>query len=170
MVFDSRHIELFTDGACLGNPGPGGYAAILKIDKHCREISGGFRKTTNSRMELMAAIAGLEALEKPCRVTLYSDSRYLVDTYNKGDVRRWQANGWMRTRREAAENVDLWERLLELCKVHQVEMVWVEGHAGHPENNRCDQLARIAAQDENLPPDEAFEAGRTHHAKYSLFG
>jgi len=103
-------------------------------------------------------------------VTLYSDSRYLVDTYNKGDVYRWQANGWMRTRREAAENIDLWEKLLELCQAHQVEMVWVKGHAGHPENKRCGQLARTAAQNRNLPPDEALEAGETHNAKYSLFG
>lgn len=167
---DPAHVELFTDGACLGNPGAGGYAAILKMGKHRREISGGFHQTTNNRMELMAAIAGLEALKKPCRVTLYSDSRYLVDAYSNGDVHRWQANGWMRTRREAAENVDLWERLLELCTVHQVEMVWIEGHAGYPENERCDQLASAAAQGKNLPPDTAFEAEKTHNAKYSLFG
>lgn len=163
-------VEIFTDGACVGNPGQGGYAAILKMGERRREISGGFRETTNNRMELMAAIVGLEALKKPCRVKLYSDSRYLVDAYNKGDVRRWQANGWMRTRREAAENVDLWERLLELCAVHQVEMVWVEGHAGHPENERCDRLATSAAQGKDLPPDAAFEAGTTHSAKHSLFG
>ena len=136
-----KHVEIFTDGACSGNPGPGGYGTILKYGGREREISGGEAETTNNRMELMAAIVGLEALKEKCSVTLYSDSKYLVDAIKCGWVVKWRANGWMRNKKEPALNVDLWKRLMELLDRHEVELVWVKGHAGHPENERCDRLA-----------------------------
>jgi ribonuclease HI len=123
------YVVIYTDGACLGNPGPGGYGAVLLSGGKRKELSGGFRLTTNNRMELMAAIAGLEALKEPSRVRLYSDSRYMVDSYTNGAAKRWQVNGWMREKKQSAQNVDLWERLLALCARHRGK--WeVEGHAG----------------------------------------
>ncbi|GAP05960.1 RNase HI [Anaerolinea thermolimosa] len=160
---------MYTDGACLGNPGPGGYGVVLMYDGHRKELSGGFRLTTNNRMELMAAIVGLEALTDPCQVRLYSDSRYVVENYNTGAVRRWQANGWKRSKKLAAQNVDLWERLLRQCQKHRVEMIWVEGHAGNPENERCDVLSNQAARRKDLPPDEAYEQGITRDSSTRLF-
>jgi ribonuclease HI len=148
---------IFTDGACLGNPGPGGYGVILRYKSHEKELSGGFRRTTNNRMEIYAAIAGLEALTEPCKVTLYTDSQYLVNSIEKGWVARWRANGWRRKGNEPALNADLWERLLALCERHQVQFVWIRGHAGHPENERCDALAVAAAQRPDLPPDVGYE-------------
>lgn len=136
-----KKVEIFTDGACSGNPGPGGYGTILRYNGVEKELSGGARETTNNRMELTAAIAGLEALKERCDVTLYSDSKYLVDAINCGWAVRWRENGWMRTKKEKAQNPDLWERLLDLLEYHQVQLVWVKGHAGHPENERCDRLA-----------------------------
>lgn len=136
-----KWVEIFTDGACSGNPGPGGYGTILRYNGAEKELSGGAADTTNNRMELTAAIVGLEALKERCRVTLYSDSKYLIDAVNCGWVTRWRENGWMRTKKEKAQNPDLWERLLELLDKHDVELVWVKGHAGHPENERCDRLA-----------------------------
>ncbi len=165
----TRSVTIYTDGACLGNPGPGGYGVVLLSGGKRKELAGGYRLTTNNRMELMAAIAGLEALKAPARVRLYSDSRYLVDSFNRGDARRWQANGWMRGRKQSAQNVDLWERLLELCAKHQVEMVWVEGHAGDPENERCDRLSNQAARKPHLPPDVAYENGETRESANALF-
>jgi ribonuclease HI len=148
-----KTVTMFTDGACSGNPGPGGYGTILRFGTHEKELSGGYKQTTNNRMELMAIIKGLEALKEPCAVELYSDSRYIVDAVTKGWAERWQANGWMRNKKEEAKNPDLWERLLSLLDKHRVTMHWVKGHAGHAENERCDQLAVAAAAGHNLEED-----------------
>jgi ribonuclease HI len=153
-----RNVEIYTDGACLGNPGPGGYGVVLLFGEHRRELSGGFRLTTNNRMELLAVIKGLEALKEVCQVTLYSDSKYVVDAVTQGWARRWQANGWMRNKRERAINPDLWETLLPLCQQHRVDFRWVKGHAGVPENERCDRLAVAAAQQPDLPADHGYTA------------
>lgn len=150
-------VMIYTDGGSLGNPGPGGYAAVLLYQGHRKELCGGFRRTTNNRMELMAAIASLEALKFPCAVTVHTDSRYLVDAMAKGWAKRWQAAGWRRSRKEPALNPDLWGRLLELVEQHRVEFVWLKGHAGDPENERCHQLAVEAAQQPDLPVDEGYE-------------
>lgn len=138
---EKKEVQLFTDGACSGNPGPGGWGAILRYKGQEKELSGGEPMTTNNRMELLAAIEGLSALKQPCRVTLTSDSKYLVDAITKGWVYGWQKKGWKKSDNSPALNVDLWERLLPLLKYHEVEFVWVKGHAGHPENERCDRLA-----------------------------
>lgn len=138
---EKKEVQLFTDGACSGNPGPGGWGAILRYKGQEKELSGGEPMTTNNRMELLAAIEGLSALKQPCRVTLTSDSKYLVDAVTKGWVYGWQKKGWKKSDNSPALNVDLWERLLPLLKYHEVEFVWVKGHAGHPENERCDRLA-----------------------------
>jgi ribonuclease HI len=148
-----KSVTIYTDGACIGNPGPGGYAVVLIYQGKRKEISGGLKNTTNNRMELMAAIKGLEALKEKCRVTLYSDSQYLVDSMTKGWAKRWQANGWKRNKKEYAQNVDLWQRLLKLCDRHQVEFKWTRGHVGTPENERCDSLANQAANQPDLPED-----------------
>ncbi len=150
-------VTIYTDGACLGNPGPGGYGVVLIQGQHRKELSGGFRLTTNNRMELRAAIEGLKALRVPCRVTLYTDSRYLVDAMTKGWVERWRRRGWMRTSKEAALNPDLWEELYQLCQRHQVEFRWVKGHDGDKENERCDALAQAAAQGKDLSADEGYQ-------------
>ncbi len=135
-----KEVELYTDGACRGNPGKGGYGAILVYGKYEKEISGGERETTNNRMELMAAIAGLQALKEPCRVKLYSDSKYLVDAYNQGWVYSWKKSGWKRGKEEL-KNPDLWDRLYLLTEKHEVTFIWVKGHNGHDYNERCDALA-----------------------------
>jgi len=153
----TKKVTIYTDGACIGNPGPGGYAAVLLYGGHRKEISGGFRLTTNNRMEIMATIAALNALKFPCAVTLYTDSQYVVDAIMKGWAKQWQANGWRRSKREKALNADLWEKLLELCELHQVTFVWVRGHDGNPENECCDKLAMQAAQEEHLPRDTGYE-------------
>jgi len=153
-----RNVEIYTDGACSGNPGPGGIGVVLLYGRHRREILAGYVLTTNNRMEILAAIVGLEALKEPCAVTLYSDSRYLVDAIEKDWVTRWRANGWMRNKKDAALNVDLWERLLPLLDAHRVRFVWVRGHGDNVENNRCDQLARAAAALEDLQDDEGYLA------------
>ena len=152
-----KKIEVYTDGGCDPNPGPGGYGVVLLFDGRRKELSGGFRRTTNNRMEIYAAIKGLEELTETCRVTLYSDSEYLVRAMNEDWVRRWKANRWKRNKHDKALNVDLWERLLALCDRNQVEFVWVKGHAGLRENERCDQLSMKALQKGNLPPDEGYE-------------
>ena len=136
-----KSVELFTDGSCSGNPGPGGWGAIVRYGQHEKELSGGDAHTTNNRMELSAVIAGLEALKEPCAVTLTSDSKYVCDAITKGWARSWKKNGWRKSDKSPALNADLWERLLALLDVHSVTVVWVKGHAGHPENERCDQLA-----------------------------
>jgi ribonuclease HI len=149
-------IVLYSDGACLGNPGPGGYAAILTFGDHRRELSGGFRLTTNNRMELMGAIQGLEALKRPCAVTLVSDSEYLVNSVRKGWATRWRAQGWKRAGK-VVPNADLWERLLTLADTHRIAVEWVQGHAGHVENERCDLLARTAASANPIAVDVGYE-------------
>ncbi len=136
-----KNIEMFTDGACSGNPGPGGWGAILRYGAREKELSGGERETTNNRMELTAVISGLEALKEPCRVMLTTDSKYVADGITKGWARSWQKNNWRKADKKPALNSDLWERLLALLEVHQVTIEWVKGHAGHPENERCDRLA-----------------------------
>lgn len=136
-----KSVLLYTDGACLGNPGPGGWGGILRYGKWEKELSGGEDETTNNRMELMAAIAGLEALKEPCKVTLYSDSKYLCDGLSLGWAEGWREKGWKKADKKPAQNVDLWERLLELCQLHEVSAVWVKGHADNEFNNRCDRLA-----------------------------
>lgn len=152
-----KHVAIYTDGAASGNPGPGGYGVILEFQGKRKELSGGYRRTTNNRMELLAAVVGLEALKERCEVTLYTDSAYLVNALNEGWAQRWRAHGWMRNKNEPALNLDLWERLLRLCEQHEVHFVGVKGHAGHPENERCDQLAQEAARGINLPVDTAYE-------------
>jgi ribonuclease HI len=136
-----RAVDIFTDGACSGNPGPGGYGVILRCGAYEKELSGGEAMTTNNRMELSGAIAGLSALRERCRVTLYSDSSYVINGLGRGWARKWRANGWKKADKSPALNADLWDRLLTLCEQHDVKLVWVKGHAGHPENERCDRLA-----------------------------
>ena len=153
-----KQVTIYTDGSCLGNPGPGGYGVVLKLEEHRRELSGGYRRTTNNRMELMGPIKGLESLNQRCRVTLHSDSRYLVDSIEKGWAKRWRNNGWKRNKREKAINPDLWKILLDLCEKHEIEFRWVRGHSGDPENERCDQLAVQAAHEDALPLDEGYES------------
>ena len=139
-----KQVTIYTDGACSGNPGPGGWGAILVWNGRERELSGGEANTTNNRMELLAVIRALEALREPCAVTLYSDSKYVVDAIRLGWAEKWRAAGWMRNKREKAKNPELWARLLELLEQHQVRFEWVKGHADNPYNNRCDQLAVAA--------------------------
>ncbi len=136
-----KTVTIYTDGACSGNPGPGGWGAVLIYGKHRRELSGGEARTTNNRMELTGVIAALEALSEPCVVELYSDSKYVVDALQKGWARGWKARGWVRPDKKPALNADLWERLLHLCGIHEVRLHWVKGHAENEYNNRCDQLA-----------------------------
>ena len=136
-----KQVEIFTDGACSGNPGPGGWGAVLRYGSAEKELSGGAADTTNNRMELSAVIAALSALKEPCKVTLTSDSKYVIDAVTKGWAKKWQANGWVKSDKKPALNADLWEKLLTLLEKHDVHFVWVNGHAGHPENERCDRLA-----------------------------
>ncbi|MBO5163502.1 MAG: ribonuclease HI [Ruminococcus sp.] len=136
-----KRVEIFSDGACSGNPGPGGYGTILRFGAVEKELSGGEAHTTNNRMELMGVIAGLSALKEPCSVILTTDSKYVVDSITKGWVYGWQKKGWKKSDGKPALNVDLWERLLPLLAKHDVKFNWVKGHAGHPENERCDRLA-----------------------------
>ena len=147
---EKKQVQLYTDGACSGNPGPGGWGVILKYKGVEKELSGGEAQTTNNRMELTAVISGLEALKEPCQVELYSDSKYIIDAIQQRWVYKWAANNWMRNKKEPALNPDLWQRLLQqledrLLSLHRVEARWVKGHAGHPENERCDALAVAAA-------------------------
>ena len=136
-----KHVELFTDGACSGNPGKGGWGAVLRYGQSERELSGGEKSTTNTRTELTAVIMGLKALKEPCHVTLTTDSKYVSDGLSRGWARSWQKNGWRKADKKPALNPDLWEELLRLTDIHDVDIVWVKGHAGHPENERCDRLA-----------------------------
>ena len=151
------HVEIYTDGGCEPNPGPGGYGVVLLHPKKRAESSGGFRLTTNNRMEIFAAIAGLELLKQPCQVTLHSDSQYLVKTMMDGWVVDWKRKDWWLNNKERAKNVDLWKMLLPLCETHQVEFRWVKGHAGNPENERCHQLSVAALRQPDLPADEGYE-------------
>jgi len=156
-----KEVTIYTDGACLGNPGPGGYGVVLLYNGQRKELSGGFRETTNNRMEIMAAIVGLRALKEACRVTVYSDSRYVVQAMSEGWAKRWQAKGWKRSNREPAKNPDLWAEMLDLSEKHDVSYRWVKGHAGHRENERCDTLAVGAANRRGLPPDRPYEETTT---------
>lgn len=150
---NKKQVNIYTDGACSGNPGPGGYGVVMVYNQHRKELSGGYNHTTNNRMEITAAIRGLEMLKVPCIVTLYSDSKYLIDAIEKGWVKKWESNGWKRNKTEKALNVDLWKKLMPLLEMHTVEFKWVKGHAGHPENERCDELATQAARQQDLPED-----------------
>lgn len=136
-----KFVEIFTDGACSGNPGPGGYGVVLRYGTKEKELSGGDSSTTNNRMELLGVITGLAALKEPCQVTLTTDSKYVVDSITKGWVYNWKKNNWIKSDKKTALNVDLWEKLLPLLEKHKVTFKWVKGHAGHPENERCDRLA-----------------------------
>ncbi len=154
---ERRDVAIYTDGACIGNPGPGGYGVVLLFGENRKELSGGFLRTTNNRMEVLAAIEGLKLLNEKCSVTLYSDSRYLVEAMEKGWASRWKKKGWRRNKKEKALNPDLWDALLGLCEYHAVRFEWVKGHSGNPENERCDQLATAAASEPNLPRDTGYE-------------
>ena len=154
-------VTIYTDGSSRGNPGPGGYGAVLHYTDatgklHVKELSAGYKSTTNNRMELLGPIVALEALRRPCEVTLISDSQYLVNAFNQNWIGGWLARGWKNANKQPVKNIDLWKRLLAAKEPHQVEFVWVKGHAGHPENERCDQLATQAADGENLLIDEGF--------------
>jgi ribonuclease HI len=160
-----KHVAIYTDGGCINNPGPGGYAAVLLFGDRRKEISGGFRLTTNNRMELYAAIAGLSALKERCRVTVYSDSQYLVQAIENGWALKWQTQQWWRNKKrgDRALNPDLWEKLLQACEDHEVDFQWLRGHAGSEENERCDELAKAAARSLNLAIDVVYE--ETHSAR-----
>lgn len=154
-MVEKTKVTLYTDGACSGNPGTGGYGAILvHIDtdgnKHEKELSEGYKITTNNQMELLAVIVGLEALKKPCSVTVYSDSKYVVDAFNNKWIDGWIAKGWRTAGKSPVKNVELWQRLLKAKEQHNVEFIWVKGHAGHEYNERCDTLAVTASKKENL--------------------
>ncbi|MDR1927255.1 MAG: ribonuclease HI [Oscillospiraceae bacterium] len=141
-----KEIELFCDGACSGNPGPGGWGTILRWNEHEKELSGGEADTTNNRMELTALIEGLKHLKEPCRVTVYTDSSYVADGINKGWALSWKRRGWIKSDKKPARNPELWEALLTELARHEVQIHWLRGHAGHPENERCDALAVAAAR------------------------
>ena len=145
-LINMKKVEIFTDGACSGNPGPGGWGAILRYGTAEKEISGGEKDTTNNRMEISAVLYALKCLKEPCEITLYSDSQYVCNAIKLGWAKKWRSNNWMRNKKDPAMNVDLWEELLPLCDRHKIEIVWVKGHAGHPENERCDRLAVAQSQ------------------------
>ncbi len=150
-------VYAFTDGGALGNPGPGGYGVVLRYQGQVREVSAGYRHTTNNRMELLAAITALESLKRSCKVILTTDSRYVVDGICKGWARRWQANGWMRNRKDKAVNPDLWDQLLQATARHEVTFRWIKGHAGHADNERCDALVQEAARSADQAVDVEYE-------------
>jgi len=152
-----KKVTMYTDGGCSPNPGPGGYGIVITYGEHRREFSGGYRRTTNNRMELIAAIRGLQALKEPCHVTLFSDSQYVVNGISKGWAQRWKSRGWLLSDKRPAENIDLWEQLLALCKTHQVGFEWIRGHNGHAENESCDRLAGEASRRQELPIDAIYE-------------
>ena len=155
-------VEAWSDGSSRGNPGPGGYGAVLRYTgpngvAHERELSAGYRRTTNNRMELLGAIVALEALRRPCAVTMTTDSQYVVNAFNQHWIAGWQRRGWKTASKQPVKNVDLWQRLIAACEPHEVTWVWVKGHAGHPENERCDELATAAADGADLLEDAGFE-------------
>jgi ribonuclease HI len=149
-------IIIYTDGGCLGNPGPGGYGAVLMYQGHRKELSGGYKLTTNNRMELMGAIAALEALKERRKAILHTDSQYVVNAIENGWAQKWKRNGWRKPDKQPALNPDLWDRLLDLCSRHDVKFKWVRGHNGVVENERCDALAKQAAMRKDLPPDPGY--------------
>jgi len=150
-------VQIYTDGGCEPNPGPGGYGAVLVHPKKLMEVSGGFRRTTNNRMEIFAAIKGLELLKQPCKVTIYTDSQYLVNAMMAGWAARWKKRDWWRNNKERATNFDLWEKLLAVCEKHEVRFEWIKGHAGNTENECCDRLCCAALRQKELPLDEGYE-------------
>lgn len=152
-------VTIYTDGACLGNPGPGGWGAVLLYGDHRREISGGYRRTTNNRMELLAVIEALSHLKTPTSAEVFTDSKYLHDAVNKGWLGKWQRNGWQTSEKKPVKNQDLWLRLDALLKTHGVRFCWVRGHAGDPENECCDRLASTAALGADLPEDGVYVRG-----------
>ncbi len=153
----AKEIVIYTDGSARGNPGPGGLGVVMMYGNHRKELSEGYKLTTNNRMELLSIIEGLKAVEGSGRkVVVVSDSRYVVDAYSCGHAEKWKQQSWMRTKRDAAKNPDLWAKLLDVCETHSVEMQWVAGHAGHAENERCDELAVAARSKEGLPEDEGY--------------
>ena len=152
-----KTVTIYTDGACSGNPGPGGWGAILMYGEHKKELSGGEKQTTNNRMELTGVIRALEALKEPCVVELYSDSKYVLDALEKGWAKGWKARGWIKSDKKPALNPDLWEVLLNLCDYHTVNLHWVKGHASNPYNNRCDELAVAQSQKHKQEPCVAFD-------------
>ncbi|MCA1928856.1 ribonuclease HI [Rheinheimera sp.] len=151
-----KTVAIYTDGSCLGNPGPGGYGVVLRYQQHQKEMSAGYQKTTNNRMELLAAIVGLESLKQPCEVDLTTDSQYVRLGITQW-LANWKKNNWKTSQKEPVKNQDLWRRLDAACQGHQVNWHWVKGHAGHPENERCDELARIAATHQAIEIDEGFQ-------------
>ena len=152
------HVTLYTDGSALGNPGPGGYGAVLMMGEHRKELSGGFRLTTNNRMEILGVIKGLESLQERCHVELFSDSQYVINGIIKGWAKKWKSKGWMRNKTDKAINPDLWDQLLTQVGRHDVAFNWVRGHTGVEENERADRLAVGAAQGAGLGVDEGYEA------------
>ncbi len=152
-----KKLDIYTDGACSGNPGAGGYGVVMLYKGARKELSQGYKVTTNNRMEMLAVIKALEALKESCEVTLYSDSKYVVDSITKGWVYGWKKRGWVKSDKKKALNVDLWERMLPLLEKHKVEFVWVKGHADNVENERCDELARIALAEDNLLEDKNYK-------------
>lgn len=158
-----QRVDIYTDGACRGNPGPGGYGVILEyVDKsgtkHTKELSKGYKNTTNNRMELMAVLKGLEAITKPCNIKIYTDSKYIVDSFNLGWLNSWVLNDWKRgKKKEPVKNEDLWKKIFDKAKEHKIEWIWVKGHDGHPQNERCDYLATKAADSDELILDEEYK-------------
>jgi ribonuclease HI len=155
-----KEVSVYTDGACLGNPGPGGYGVVIDYDGHQKELSAGFRLTTNNRMELLAAIKGLTALTEPCKVKLTSDSNYVVHAVERGWIKNWIKNGWLTAGKKPVSNRDLWLEFVDAMKRHDVKLLWVRGHTGHPQNERCDQLAVAAAKSSNLAVDTGYVANK----------
>ncbi len=151
-----KTVAIYTDGSCLGNPGPGGYGVVLRYQQHQKEMSGGYKQTTNNRMELLAAIVGLESLTQPCDVDLTTDSQYVRLGITQW-LANWKKNNWKTSQKEPVKNQDLWRRLDAACQGHKVNWHWVKGHAGHPENERCDELARVAATHQATEVDEGFQ-------------
>ncbi len=155
-----KKVEIHTDGACSGNPGPGGYGVVMVSGKHRLELSQGYRRTTNNRMELLACIAGLEALKAPCEVTLISDSRYVIDAMTKHWLRGWKSRGWVTSNKQPVKNKDLWMRLEAASAPHKMTWKWIRGHVGHKENERCDVLAVAATKSSKLLDDTGFEQAK----------
>lgn len=151
-----QNITIYTDGSSLGNPGPGGWGAIIIWEDSRKEFSEGYRQTTNNRMEIRGALHALEQLSKPCSVSIHTDSRYVCDAIEKRWIQNWLRNGWKTAGKQPVKNRDLWERLIPLLKTHDVRFFWVKAHAGHPENERCDELAKNAAMRGNLPVDQGY--------------
>ncbi len=168
---DKKKIIIYTDGGCEPNPGRGGYGVVMLYGKHRKELSQGYRLTTNNRMELLAVIKGVEALREPCAVKLYSDSKYIVNAMKEGWMRSWKMRGWRRKKNKEVINCDLWKTLDVLSRKHKIEFIWVKGHANVPLNERCDQLAENALNSSNLLIDEGYEklSEKTIDSQYGLF-